>query len=284
MPTSVMSDGQPDLPRRDGIERGPQRDDERRRRRQERGDRRDRAVRVVDDREDRHEVADHRDHRDRGRGVRGLLHPRRQRAEEPERGRVQQVAEHEPDGQQGDRAGRRRRAASRRSVSGAAISAAVTKTTSWTTPRTPMPRTLPISRSRGPDGREDDLDDPALLLLDDAGQDREAEAEDADEDQHGADVGDQEARLVGLGLRLDAPRPPAAAGRPPARPGRRRSRPSTAWTRSATVAAEMICAVAWSGSFSKRTSPGAGQVGRHRRRRRRPSPSSSAASAAAASG
>ena len=44
------------------------------------------------------------------------------------------------------------------------------------------------------DRREDDLDDPALLLLDDARQDREAEAEDADEDQHGADVGEQEAR------------------------------------------------------------------------------------------
>ena len=54
-----------------------------------------------------------------------------------------------------------------------------------------------------PDGREDDLDDPALLLLDDAGQDREPEAEDADEDQDGPDVGDEEARLVVLGLRLD---------------------------------------------------------------------------------
>ena len=55
----------------------------------------------------------------------------------------------------------------------------------------------------GADGGEDDLDDPALLLLDDAGQDREAEAEDADEDEHRPDVGDQEAGLVGLGLRVE---------------------------------------------------------------------------------
>ena len=70
---------------------------------------------------------------------------------------------------------------------------AMTKTASWTRPRMPMPRTLPMSRSRGADGGEHDLDDPALLLLDDAGQHREPEAEDADEDEDGPDVGDEEA-------------------------------------------------------------------------------------------
>src|SRR4029079_5963213 len=54
-----------------------------------------------------------------------------------------------------------------------------------------------------PDGREDDLDDPTLLLLDHTGQHREAEAEDADQDQHGADVREQEAGLISLGLRVE---------------------------------------------------------------------------------
>ena len=66
-----------------------------------------------------------------------------------------------------------------------------------------MPRTLPINRSRGADGGEHDLDDPALLLFNDAGQHREPEAEDADEDEHRTDVGDEEAGLVGLGLRVE---------------------------------------------------------------------------------
>ena len=173
--------------------------------------------------------------------------PRRERAEEPERGRVEQVAEHEPDRQQDDRARRRRGQARTGSSTSAATSAAVTNTASWTMPRTPIPRTLPISRSRGADGRQDDLDDPALLLLDDAGQDREAEAEDADEDQDRADVGDEELRLVLLGLRPGATSSRAAAARRRAPPGRRRSAPRTAWTRSATVAAAMTWAVAWSG-------------------------------------
>ena len=65
-----------------------------------------------------------------------------------------------------------------------------------------MPMTLPMRRSRGANGREDDLHDPALLLLHDAGEHREPEAEDADEDQHGADVREQELRVVRLGLRV----------------------------------------------------------------------------------
>ena len=61
-------------------------------------------------------------------------------------------------------------------------------------------RNLPSSSS---DGGEDDLDDAALLLLDHAGEHREPEAEDADEDQHGADVREQETRLIRVGLRIE---------------------------------------------------------------------------------
>ena len=65
------------------------------------------------------------------------------------------------------------------------------------------PEDLAHEQVARPDRREDHLDDPALLLLDDAGQHREPEAEDADEDQDRADVGEQEARLVGVGLRVE---------------------------------------------------------------------------------
>ena len=191
---------------------------------------------VVDDREDRHEVAEHRDHRHRRRGVRRLLHPRRERAEEPERRRVQQVAEDEPDRQQDDRAGRRRRQHETVRSRARRPSAAVMNTASWTIPRTPIPRTLPISRSRARTVDEDDLDDPALLLLDDAGQDREAEAEDADEDQDRPDVGDQELRLVlpRSAAWSDAASRAAAARRraPPGRRCSRRGRPGRAARRS----------------------------------------------------
>ena len=129
-------------------------------------------------------------------------------------------------------------------------------TASWTIPRTPIPRTLPISRSRGADRREDDLDDPALLLLDDAGQDREAEAEDADEDQDRADVGDEELRLVLLGLRPGATSVSGGRCASASAAWSTLLAPRTAWTRSATVAAAMTWAVAWSGCRLTRISPG----------------------------
>jgi hypothetical protein len=67
--------------------------------------------------------------------------------------------------------------------------------TSWTSPSRPIPRTLPTA-GRGPGRREDDLDDAALLLLDDAGQDPRPEREDRDEQQDHADVREDERRVA----------------------------------------------------------------------------------------
>ena len=65
-----------------------------------------------------------------------------------------------------------------------------------------MPEDLAHEQVARPHGRQHDLDDAALLLLDDAGQDGEPEAEDADEDEHRADVGDEESTRVAFGIRL----------------------------------------------------------------------------------
>ena len=98
-----------------------------------------------------------------------------------------------------------------------------------------------------PDRRQDDLHDPALLLLDDPGQHREAETEDADEDQHGPDVGEEEARL-----RRRSPGRAAVGGRwhlgrrraPGSTPvSARTSRPAGATTAAKTTADD------WSVSF-----------------------------------
>ena len=75
-------------------------------------------------------------------------------------------------------------------------------TASWTIPRTPIPRTLPVgSQARTVDSTTSttrlcfSLTTPVRTV--------KTEAEDADEDQDRSDVGDQELRLVLLGLRLE---------------------------------------------------------------------------------
>ena len=241
IPAIVISADSADLPRRDGVERGPQRDDEGRRWRQEGRDRGDRAVGLADDREDGHEVADHRDHRDRGRRVRRLFHPRCERAEEPEGRRVEQVAEDEPDDQQRHRTGRRgrqgqpvrgQRGDERRQDEDEQLDDA----------QHADPEDLAHQQVARPDGRQDDLDDPALLLLDDAGQDAVAEGEDADEDEDRPDVGEQEARLVVLGLRVEGRDRRRLLRRRQASPGRRCSRRARSGRAAPIVAAEMIWA------------------------------------------
>ena len=68
--------------------------------------------------------------------------------------------------------------------------------TSWTSPRRPIPSDLADQQVARLDGRQDDLDDAALLLLDDAGQDPRPEREDRDEQQDDhADVGEDERRV-----------------------------------------------------------------------------------------
>ena len=126
----------------------------------------------------------------------------------------------------------------------------------------PIPRTLPISRSRGRTVDEDDLDDPALLLLDDTRQDREPEAEDADEDQHGADVGEQESRPVRVGLRVDRIHGGWLLGARNS-PGETSASASSACVRRATTAAVTSWATNWSGSLLEADGPRPGQVGRH---------------------
>ena len=86
-----------------------------------------------------------------------------------------------------------------------------------------MPEDLAHQQVARPDRRQDDLDDAALLLLDDAGQDREAEAEDPDEDEHRADVGEEE-RAPSASVCGSSDSTAGASGRPRARPGRRRPR------------------------------------------------------------
>ena len=76
-------------------------------------------------------------------------------------------------------------------------------TASWTIPSDADPKDLAHEQVPRPDSRQHDLDDATLLLLDHTGEDREAEAEDANEDQDGADVRDEELRLILLGLGLE---------------------------------------------------------------------------------
>ena len=54
---------------------------------------------------------------------------------------------------------------------------------------------LPDEQVARLDGRQHDLDDAALLLLDDAGQDPRPEREDRDEQEDHADVREQERRV-----------------------------------------------------------------------------------------
>ena len=69
-------------------------------------------------------------------------------------------------------------------------------------------------------------------------------------------------RLVGLGLRVERRRRPAAAGRRPARPGRRPRRPGRPAPRRPTIAGQTIWATPWSVSSWKPDLAGPGQVGR----------------------
>jgi hypothetical protein len=64
-----------------------------------------------------------------------------------------------------------------------------------------MPRTLPINRSRGRTV-DSTTSTTRLCFSSTPGQDREPEAEDTDEDEHRADVRDEEPCLVILGLRF----------------------------------------------------------------------------------
>ena len=133
-----------------------------------------------------------------------------------------------------------------------------------------MPEDLAHEQVARADGREDDLDDPALLLLDDAGQHREPEAEDADEDQHGADVGEQEAAPGRPRSAGRANRPSVPAGRRAARPGRRRPRPAGPACAGRRPLPSRVWDTTWSGSFGEADRSRPGQVGRHGRPRPRP--------------
>ena len=129
-----------------------------------------------------------------------------------------------------------------------------------------MPEDLAHQQVARADRREDDLDDPALLLLDDAGQHREPEAEDADEDEHGADVGEQEARARPPRSAGRAHRPSVPAGRPASSPGETSASASTACMRSATTDAVTSWVTTWSGSFVEADRPRR-RTGRPARRR-----------------
>ena len=69
-------------------------------------------------------------------------------------------------------------------------------TPNWTSPEDADAEHLADEQVARQHRRQDDLDHPALLLLDHPGKDREAEREHTDEDQHRGDVGDQELGLA----------------------------------------------------------------------------------------
>ena len=119
----------------------------------------------------------------------------------------------------------------------------------------PIPRTLPISRSRGRTVERTTSTTRLCFSSTTPVSDREPEAEDPDEDQHGADVGEQEARLVRLGLRVEGIDRRRLLGREEL--GRRDvGVGQQACVRSPTTAAVTSWVTNWSGSLSKRTVPG----------------------------
>ena len=87
----------------------------------------------------------------------------------------------------------------------AAAMPAATRTTIWASASTPDAEDLAHQQVARPDRGQDHLDDPALLLLDDAGEDPGAVREDADEHEDDPGVREDDRGHVLLGRRVRAP-------------------------------------------------------------------------------